>query len=314
MSHSTPQAISVVIPSFNYGHYLSETVGSVLAQTHHELECLVVDDGSTDNTADLVQRMTDPRVRYVPKQNGGLSSARNRGVREAKHDYVAFLDADDRWLPGFLERIVAEFARLPDRFGAVASASFLVDEHGHRFDDWRFTFGPTGELTFRDFCLRNKPLSSSIVIRKDCLLECGNFDESLRSSEDRDYWLRLTAKGWKVQFLDEPLAEIRRHSNNMSRVAARMEANRSKVLSNARRAGVISPKSPFWLKVYSAHLLHTARAFHSQGSTARALGLLTLSCLAWPWVSRPAEFSERSFFRLRAFARFIIDRFRRSSR
>lgn len=307
MSPYTIQPVSVVIPAYNYGQYLKEAIESVLAQTSGELECIVVDDGSTDNTREVVEAFQDPRVRYEPKPNGGLSSARNWGIQKARHDYVAFLDADDRWLPGFLDRVMRAFSEVEERCGAVATAAHRIDEHGRRVEGSKFTFGATGELTFRDFCLRNKPLSTSIVARRQALMECGAFDESLRSSEDRDYWLRLTARGWKIHFLDEPLAEIRRHSSNMSSAAARMQSNRAVVLSRARRSGVIAQHSPFWLKVYSGHLLHSARAFHAQGDTGRALSLLTLSCLVWPWVANPSEFSERPFFRARAFARFILD-------
>src|SRR5688572_33013190 len=96
--------ISVVIPAFNYAQYLPEAIASVLAQTHRDLECIVIDDGSTDNTQDVVTAIRDERLRYVHQPNGGLSSARNRGIQQAKHPFVGFLDADDRWLPVFADR------------------------------------------------------------------------------------------------------------------------------------------------------------------------------------------------------------------
>ena len=98
------QPVSVVIPAYNYARYLPEAIRSVLAQTHSDLECIVVDDGSTDNTREVVSAIEDPRVRYVHQANAGLSSARNTGIREAEHPFVGFLDADDRWLPQFVTR------------------------------------------------------------------------------------------------------------------------------------------------------------------------------------------------------------------
>ena len=93
--------ISVVIPTYNYAQYLPEAIASVLSQTRGELECIVVDDGSTDETRAVATAIRDDRVRYVHQSNGGLSSARNAGIQLAKHRFVGFLDADDRWLPQF---------------------------------------------------------------------------------------------------------------------------------------------------------------------------------------------------------------------
>jgi glycosyltransferase involved in cell wall biosynthesis len=302
--------ISVVIPAYNYAQYLPEAVESVLAQTHRHLECIVVDDGSVDNTRAVVSAIHDERLRYVHQANAGLSSARNTGIREAKHAFIGFLDADDRWLPEFAARALQELYLMPGKVGAVATASFRIDGHGARVNSAQFTFGKSCDLTFRDFCLRSRPLSSSILIRKEALQQCGDFNIGLRSSEDRDYWLRMTALGWKIRFVDEPLAEIRRHPMNMSKAAVRMQENRRQVLAHARGAGVILRHSPFWLKVHSAHLLQSARAHHTEGSTSRAVLLLTGSCLLWPWFLAPAELSERPLFRARALARMVLDRWK----
>ena len=97
-----PDQVSVVIPAYNYAHFLPEAIASVLAQTGADLELIVVDDGSPDNTPEVCARCADPRVRLVRQPNAGLSAARNTGIREARFPYVAFLDADDRWEPGFL--------------------------------------------------------------------------------------------------------------------------------------------------------------------------------------------------------------------
>jgi glycosyltransferase involved in cell wall biosynthesis len=299
--------ISVVIPAYNYARYLPDAIGSVLSQTARDLECIVVDDGSTDDTRAVVGAIHDERLRYVHQANAGLSSARNTGIREAKHRFVGFLDADDRWLPEFAARALQEFSRDSGNYGAVATASSRIDKDGAVVKATRFTFGNSCDLGFRDFCLRSRPLSSSILIRREALEACGEFDVTLRSSEDRDYWLRLTALGWKIRFLDEPLAEIRRHGMNMSKAAARMQANRKQALARARAAGVIAKNSPFWLKVFSAHLVQSARAHHTEGSTARAMLLLGGSCLLWPWFFVPGELSEPPLFRARALARMTID-------
>lgn len=299
-------AVSVVIPAYNYAQFLPRAIDSVLGQTYADLECIVVDDGSTDHTPAVLAAITDPRLHVVRQENGGLSRARNAGVRVARAEFVAFLDADDCWRAEFLERAFLELKALPEH-GAVATASARMDAHGAIVEGSRFSFGKTGDLTFRDFCLRNRPLASSIVLRRRALVDSGDFDESLRSSEDRDYWLRLTGRGWKFRFLDIPLAVLRRHDSNMSKAAARMEANSHEVLARAQRAGVIAAHSPFWRKVNSVRLLQSARAFSGQGEPVKAVGLLFRSLVAWPWFSMPAEISERPLFRARLLARMVLD-------
>ena len=122
---------SVVIPAFNYARYLPEAIASVLAQTFTALELIVVDDGSTDGTADACAQYTDPRFRYVRQENAGLSAARNTGILQARHSYIAFLDADDRWEPGFLEAVTNKFASLGPKFVAVAAACSRMDSTGN---------------------------------------------------------------------------------------------------------------------------------------------------------------------------------------
>src|SRR6478736_2185706 len=116
-------AVSIVIPAYNYAHYLPETIASVLAQSFARFELLVVDDGSTDNTKAVVQALKDPRIRYVWQPNRGLSAARNTGIAECRFNYVAFLDADDLWQPDFLECVMAEYSRLEPEYALVATAT-----------------------------------------------------------------------------------------------------------------------------------------------------------------------------------------------
>jgi glycosyltransferase involved in cell wall biosynthesis len=305
--------VSIIIPAYNYAHYLPSAVESVLAQTHRDLEVLIIDDGSTDDTPHVAARFTDPRVRTIHQPNAGLSAARNTGLREARHSFVGLLDADDCWEPGFLARVMAEFASLPPEFGAVATAASRMAPDGAPVAGGAFTFGRTGELKVHDFCLRNRPLSSNIVLRKEAFAQCGDFDPSLRSSEDRDMWIRLTARGWRFQFLDEPLARIRRHPHNMSRHAPRMKANSRRVLQKARAAGVVSRWSPYWLRVFSVHYYQIAWTHHDGGFRARAFGYLAMSWLLWPFFLNPARLSERPLFRARALARFVLNFFGRKS-
>src|SRR5947209_609603 len=112
-------AVSVIIPAYNYATYLPKAIDSVLKQRFTNYEIIVVDDGSTDNTADLIAKYGD-RVRYVYQKNAGLPSARNTGIKAARGDYVGFLDADDEWHPNFLQNAMETFARLSPDFVVVA--------------------------------------------------------------------------------------------------------------------------------------------------------------------------------------------------
>lgn len=299
--------VSVVIPAYNYAHFLPTAVKSLLSQTHRSLEVIIVDDGSKDSTREVAAQFTDSRVRYVWQENAGLSAARNTGIREARHSFVGLLDADDQWEPDFLARVMMQFAELPAEYGAVATAASRMSAEGEKQTGGGFSFGRTGELTVRDFCLRNRPLSSNIVLRRAVFEKCGTFDTSLRSSEDRDMWIRLTAAGWRFQFLDEPLACIRRHGANMSRNAPRMKLNSRRVLVKARQAAVMPRWSPFWLKVFSVHFYQIAWTHHDDGFRGRSFCYLATSWLLWPFFANPSRLSERRLFRLRALARFAIE-------
>ena len=303
--HSSP--VSVVIPAHNYAHYLPSAIDSILAQTYSEFEIIVIDDGSTDSTREVISRYTDPRVRYVWQSNAGLSAARNTGIREARFPLVAFLDADDRWQPTLLDEVMRCFAALPSSYAAVATSSARIDAEGQPIEGPKFVFEKSGELTARDFCIRNRPLSSSIVVKREVFAECGDFDTTLRSSEDRDMWIRLTARGHRLHFLGEPLACIRRHGANMSKNAPRMKQNTRRVLNKAWRTGAVSQlQIAFWLRVLAVHYFQVAWTHFDDGMRARALRYLLTSVLLWPIFLRPRSVYEPHLFRIRALAHFLL--------
>ncbi len=305
-AESRAVGVSVVIPAHNYAHYLLGAIASGLAQTHRELEVIVIDDGSTDDTRAIVAQQPDPRVRYIWQENAGLSAARNTGIHEARFPFVAFLDADDLWLPSLLADVMRQFAQLSDSFALVATNSFRMDSAGAHVESRYSAPEPDRELTARDFVLRNRPLSSSIVIRRDVFAKCGDFDTSLRSSEDRDMWIRA-AKRYRVWFIGQPLALIRRHSGNMSKNAARMMHNSRAVLRKAWSSAAVSHADiPFWLRAWSVHYFQIAWTHFDEGLRLRPLAYLTTSVLLYPIFLRPGRITERPLFRLRTLARFLL--------
>ena len=127
----TAPTVSVIVPTYNREHMIGRALESVLAQEFTDFELIVVDDASTDNTEAVVRASGDSRIRYIREPaNGGPNAARNRGMREARGEFLAFLDSDDEWLPGKLGRQVARFSELPDRVGAVYTGVETIDDDG----------------------------------------------------------------------------------------------------------------------------------------------------------------------------------------
>jgi len=205
---------SVIIPLYNKEKSVSSTLQSVLNQTFKKFEVIVVDDGSTDGSYDVVKQFKDERIRLIQKENGGVSSARNRGIQEAKYDYVAFLDADDVWEPNYLEvqhGLIKEFpkakmwgcnyAHINGNEKELLYTGLPLDFKGYVLN--YFTMSRTSDL----FC------SSSVVIKKDAFEVAGIFDERIRYSEDLDMWYRIIAI-FPVVFCATVLVHYRHDAEN----------------------------------------------------------------------------------------------------
>lgn len=206
-------AVSVVIITYNKADTVGPAIESVLRQTYTDHEILVVDDGSTDNTAEVVGRY-GARVRYLPKENGGTGSARNLGISQARGKYVALLDGDDLWLPRKLELQMAALMREPGLVGAQCSA-YLVDERLRVFD---VRVCRPERDTLRDFLMfRNLPaFSSTVVVRREVFGKVGGFGTDLVILSDWDMACRLARTG-TVRSVPEPLVLYRHYPKNQSR-------------------------------------------------------------------------------------------------
>jgi len=208
-------AVSVIIPTFNRADLLPKAVRSVLAQTYQDLEIVVIDDASADCTTSVVQRMNDPRIRYVRhERNRGIAAARNTGVANATGRFLAFLDDDDEWLPRKLELQVGILAGSPRSIGAVYSAFEQVDmATGRRIGVVRPA--KSGHI-LNELCLKNWiGTASTVCLKRECLEEAGPFDEKVTFGEEYDMWIRI-AHHYDFKYIDEILVRYGVHPVQLS--------------------------------------------------------------------------------------------------
>jgi glycosyltransferase involved in cell wall biosynthesis len=196
MPNAHAPRVSVVIPAYNVERHIVACLGSIRAQTVREWECIVVDDGSTDRTAQRIREHAEPRIRLLAQANLGVSAARNAGLAEAKAAYVLFLDGDDLLHPRALERLAAQLDASPDAVAAYGSA-WAIFEDGSAYPQSslqrrRFASGNLLEALMRwEIFL---PMGCTLA-RTECARNAGGFNERLRLSEDWEFWCRLAAHG-----------------------------------------------------------------------------------------------------------------------
>lgn len=229
---STPR-VTVIIATFNYGRYIADALRSVQDQTLRALECLIIDDASTDNTAVVVAKFTgtDPRFRYIRlERNVGVSAARNRGLSEAKGEYIQFLDADDVIAPSKLElqaKVLDASPELSVVYSDVVRFSGAVDfaAVGETIPADKFQGDPRSVVSR---LLRGNAFRlNTVLFRRRLVDKLGGFQEHLRHVEDWDLWMRFASAGHRFQFLDEPaaMAGVRVEHASLSRDLPAMRRN-----------------------------------------------------------------------------------------
>ncbi len=294
---ASESTVSVVIPSYNYGRFVTDAVQTALAQTHCPLEIIVVDDGSTDDTRGRLAPYMD-RIRYVHQENRGLSAARNTGIRHARGEWIALLDADDLWHPRKTEIQLAAVGA-DDTIGLVGSPEYVGDMPEVLPEPPRIRrFGA------RD-CLTRPPVApSTVLVRRSCFDTVGYFDESLTSVEDRDMWLRLAVSFGALQ-VTSPCWHYRMHPEQMNRNSQRMLDNYDRVLQR-----FFSEHPQFiQLRRFAMAYMHmdAARSFSGQGDRRAAIMHVLRSGLYWPF-SLGNHAQRNRLLRLRLLARFILGR------
>lgn len=236
--------VSVVMPAYNVAWCIGRAVDSVLAQDFRARELIVVNDGSTDRTRAVLESY-GPAINVVDQENHGMSAARNAGIHRARGAYVAFLDADDWWLPGKLARQVELMQGRPE-IGFCSTVVRVEDGDGRLLNLWRCPNGSTEILA--TLFAENAAIAggcSAVMVRKDLFDRVGLFDESLRGFEDPDLWMRLAAvSGYAC--IDETLAVILRREKSVSR---NLDAMRVAALRSMRKNRALLPsrlRGRFW--------------------------------------------------------------------
>ena len=234
--------VSVIIPTHNRAALVVEAIDSVLRQTYAQLEVLVVDDGSTDETPEVLrqQAQKDPRVRFVRHENRGVAAARNTGLSHARGELIGFCDSDDVLLSRKLERQVAYLADHPEA-GMVYSDVRLIRDGQVETASYFSERAPREGWVFPDLLERNFIPNVSILARKAGMETAGRFNESLRSSEDYDFWLRF-CQLFQVGYLPEVLVDVRQFGDNLTQEGRHYETH-LQVLKSVAENGVrkVSP-------------------------------------------------------------------------
>jgi glycosyltransferase involved in cell wall biosynthesis len=292
--------VSVVIPTYNCGHYLTEALDSVLGQTVTPQEILVIDDGSTDDTRERLIPYAK-QIRCIYQENQGVSAARNQGIQESQGELVAFLDSDDVWHPRKLELQMEILGRRPE-LGFLGTSTF----------DWpalpfpeikRQAIDSVVSLRWEQFVARTLVVPSSVMIRRNLLIQAGGFDNGLRCSEDRDLWLRISALS-PVAKLDLPLTGYRFVLGSLSQQLDALRDGGEKVLRKLDERGAWKGRRFLRRKAYSFFHYQCSYEFNSVGDSAAALQSLIKSFGWYPFPYDPSEVD--TLARLKRFVVYLL--------
>ena len=220
----TPR-VSVILPCYNGARWISQAIESVLAQTYKDFELLVIDDGSTDNSREIVSSyLHDRRVRYIYQENRGFSGAINRGIKESKGDFIGFIGQDDLWLPHKLELQTKYLSKHRD-VDLVHSSYFAIDSEGRVIGIRNVEIPNVSSKRglIEELFLRNFIGFETVLVKKRCLDEAGLFDERMVGFSDHDMWLRIAGKFNIQGYIGKPLVKKRIHELQLTKV--RIEDN-----------------------------------------------------------------------------------------
>jgi GT2 family glycosyltransferase len=271
-------SVSVVIPTYNRSCLLTQALDSVLGQTQPPQEVIVIDDGSRDDTRARVDPYRD-RVRYIYQENQGVSAARNRGVREATGEVVAFLDSDDVWHPCKLQ---CQLQALADHPALALLGTGVIEWPGEFPDVPAPTAADLLPIPYRRLVVKNYFTTSSLLARREALARVGPFDTSMSGPEDYDLWLRV-ANIAPVAKLNLPLTGYRYVPGSLSSHAVRMEADMQRILRKLDERSAWEGDRSLRRKAHSYCDFSCAVMHADAGSRLRAVVHVLRSLARYPW-------------------------------
>lgn len=227
---SNSPIVSVIIPAYNASRYLKETIESLLVQSYSNLEIIIINDGSTDDTETVIRPfLTEKRIKYFSQANGGISKARNKGVVCSQGVYIAFLDADDLALPERIEEQVDFLEKNSDYGVAYSQFQSFIEGRSRRLFTYRRT-GFSGNI-FQPLLQYSFICPSTVMLRRKVFDDVGGFDEQFRDAEDWDLWRRLAYRGVLFGFIDKPLVLTRLHPQSLSGFANQVRMKKMNLYS-----------------------------------------------------------------------------------
>lgn len=270
--------VSFVIPNYNHAGYLGDAIRSALAQTYANIEVIVVDDGSTDDSRTVATQFGE-RIRYMYQRNAGLSAARNTGVQAAHGEYIALLDADDLLEPAYAERLLTALAQVPGAEGAYCGFRF-VDQNNEPLNRIEQRTVPP-EALYGSLLNGNYWVPESLLARRDCYLASGEFDTSLRACEDWDVWLRFSHR-YRLVGIDDVLIRYRVVAGSMSSNPQRMLENRLVVLAKhlGAQPGIAGASATH--QAYAYAYFRTALEYYQNGETQSGYACLVEAVHLFP--------------------------------
>src|SRR5947209_2872680 len=219
--------VSIIIPAYYQGRFLRAALESALGQSHRNVEVVVIDDGSTDDTAEIAAGFAD-RIKYIRQENAGLPSARNRGIRESSGDYLCFMDSDDFYDPEKVQR-QAELLDADPELGFVYCDIITTDEAGQPLPEQASVYSPSRQMSgniFQTLMLAGYFPPHTVMIRRRVLEAVGEFDPELGGHADYELWLRAAAAGHTACFINQKLAYYRTYPTSMSKDGQHMAETR----------------------------------------------------------------------------------------
>jgi glycosyltransferase involved in cell wall biosynthesis len=274
----TPGMVSFVIPNYNHARFLGAAICSALEQTYTNIEIVVVDDGSTDNSRDVAAVFGD-RIRYIHQANAGLSAARNTGIAAATGEYVALLDADDLVEPNYAARLLSALAQHPGAAGAYCGFRFVDQDNVALNRVEQRVVAP--EDLYPALLDGNYWVPESLLARRSCYIAMGEFDTGLRACEDWDVWLRFS-RHYQLVGVEDILIRYRVVTGSMSSYPKRMLDNRLVVLEKHLGVAPAKPGAEAVHRAYANAYLRTALEYEQVGDAAAGYTCLVTAARLYP--------------------------------